>query len=162
MNIIIKTSPAYQIVGMKREISFAENTTSVLWQNFMPRRNEITDKINSDLFSISIYPEDFFKTFDIHKKFEKCAGIAVKSTESIPDGMQLIPINEGLYATFIYKGLAANYPKVFQDVLQAWLPEHGYQIDNRPFFEILGEKYKRDAEDSEEEIWIPVINMLTY
>jgi predicted transcriptional regulator YdeE len=34
--------------------------------------------------------------------------------------------------------------------------ENNYQIDNRPFFEILSEKYKRDAEDSEEEVWIPI------
>lgn len=156
MEIIIKTNPAYQIIGMKREISFAENTTSEIWQNFMPRRHEISDKINSDLFSISIYTEDFFRAFDIHNKFEKCAGIAVKSTESIPEGMQLIPIEEGMYATFIYKGLAENYPKVFQNILQHWIPENGYQIDNRPFFEILGEKYKRNSEESEEEIWIPI------
>ncbi len=160
MNIIIKSSPLFQIICMKRQISFAENTTNLLWQSFMPRRSEINNKINSDLFSISIYPEDFFSAFDAHKKFEKYAGIPVKYTESVPEGMQLISIEVGLYATFMYKGLAENYPNVFQNILQNWLPEHGYQIDNRPFFEILGEKYKRDAEDSEEEIWIPVINML--
>jgi AraC family transcriptional regulator len=70
--------------------------------------------------------------------------------------MQEINIDSGLYATFIYKGIAADYPKVFQYVLQQWIPENNYQIDNRPFFEILSEKYKRDAEDSEEEVWIPI------
>jgi AraC family transcriptional regulator len=29
-------------------------------------------------------------------------------------------------------------------------------LDNRPHFEILGEKYKQGSPDSEEEIWIPV------
>ena len=31
-----------------------------------------------------------------------------------------------------------------------------YEFDNRPQFEILGEKYKNNAPDSEEEIWIPI------
>jgi AraC family transcriptional regulator len=29
-------------------------------------------------------------------------------------------------------------------------------LDNRPHFEILGEKYKQGSTDAEEEIWIPV------
>ena len=158
--ITIKTSPNIRIIGMKKEISFAENKTTELWQSFMPRRKEILNPINTDLYSMSFYPTDFFSSFDIHKKFEKGAGMPVNTIKNIPEGMQEINIESGLYATFIYKGIAANYPKIFQYVLQQWIPENNYQIDNRPFFEILGEKYKRDAEDSEEEVWIPVINML--
>jgi len=29
-------------------------------------------------------------------------------------------------------------------------------LDNRPHFEVLGEKYKNGDPESEEEIWIPV------
>lgn len=156
MNIVVKNSEAFQIIVMKKEISFAENTTSELWQKFMPRRNEITNNINLNLFSISIYPEDFFREFNVQRKFYKCAGKAVNSIIFIPEGMEIITIEAGLYATFTYKGLSENYPSVFQNVLQKWIPENGYQIDARPFFEILGEKYKRDSEDSEEEIWVPI------
>lgn len=31
-----------------------------------------------------------------------------------------------------------------------------YEIDFRPHFEILGEKYKNNDPGSEEEVWIPV------
>ncbi|MDP5096829.1 MAG: GyrI-like domain-containing protein [Flavobacterium sp.] len=36
------------------------------------------------------------------------------------------------------------------------MPNSEYQLDNRPHFEILGAKYKNNAPDSEEEIWIPI------
>ena len=31
-----------------------------------------------------------------------------------------------------------------------------YTLDDRPHFEILGEKYKNQDPDSEEELWIPI------
>jgi AraC family transcriptional regulator len=34
--------------------------------------------------------------------------------------------------------------------------DSAYDLDNRPHFEILGEKYKNESPDSEEELWIPV------
>ncbi|MFM9945765.1 MAG: GyrI-like domain-containing protein, partial [Bacteroidia bacterium] len=37
-----------------------------------------------------------------------------------------------------------------------WIPNSEYNLDNRPHFEILGEKYKNNHPDSEEEIWIPI------
>jgi AraC family transcriptional regulator len=37
-----------------------------------------------------------------------------------------------------------------------WLPSSDYVLDNRPHFEILGEKYKINDPESEEKIWIPV------
>jgi AraC family transcriptional regulator len=41
-------------------------------------------------------------------------------------------------------------------IFNTWLPKSGYQLDRRPHFEILGEKYKNNNPDSEEEIWIPI------
>jgi AraC family transcriptional regulator len=36
------------------------------------------------------------------------------------------------------------------------LPNSNYHLDDRPHFEILGEKYKNADPGSEEEIWIPI------
>jgi AraC family transcriptional regulator len=47
-------------------------------------------------------------------------------------------------------------PKTFQYIFGTWLPNSEYVLDNRPHFEILGEKYKNDDPTSEEEIWIPI------
>ncbi len=152
----LKILPPTTLIGLKQEISFAQNTTSVLWKNFMPRRREIVNAMGTDLYSVSIYPFDFFSSFDINKPFEKWAAIAVPSLDEIPSGMEVLSLVGGLYVTFIYKGLEKDYAPVFMEILTKWLPENGYQLDNRPFFEILGNKYIQNSPESEEEIWIPV------
>jgi AraC family transcriptional regulator len=154
--MIIKILPPTTLIGMKQEISFAQNTTPLLWKNFMPRRNEIENARTTDLFSVSIYPYAFFSSFDVHKPFEKWAALEVHSSDVIPNGMEVLTIMGGLYLTFIYKGLERDYPPVFMDILTNWLPKNGYQLDDRPFFEILGEQYKNNSPESEEEIWIPI------
>lgn len=152
----VKILPPTTLIGMKQEISFAQNTTPMLWKNFMPRRSEIANAIGTDLYSVSIYPSDFFSSFDVTKKFEKWAAMAVHSLGEIPSGMEVLTLKEGLYLTFIYKGLEKDYPPVFMDILTNWLPKNGYQLDDRPYFEILGDKYKNNTPESEEEIWIPI------
>jgi AraC family transcriptional regulator len=41
-------------------------------------------------------------------------------------------------------------------MFREWLPASGYELDDRPHFEILGERYKNNDPDSEEELWFPV------
>ena len=48
------------------------------------------------------------------------------------------------------------YKFPFQYIFTNWLPNSEYELDNRPHFEILGDKYINGSADSEEEIWIPV------
>jgi AraC family transcriptional regulator len=46
--------------------------------------------------------------------------------------------------------------KVFQWIFNQWLPNTIYEFDNRPQFEILTDKYKRNDVNSEEDIYIPI------
>jgi AraC family transcriptional regulator len=41
-------------------------------------------------------------------------------------------------------------------MLTEWLPNSAYALDDRPHFEALGEQYKNNDPNSEEEIWIPI------
>jgi AraC family transcriptional regulator len=36
------------------------------------------------------------------------------------------------------------------------VPASNYDLDDRPHFEILGDKYKNGDPNSEEDIWIPI------
>ena len=76
--------------------------------------------------------------------------------ENIPAGMNPFLLKGGLYAVFVHRGPASSGEKTFRYIFGIWLPASEYVIDDRPHFEILGEKYKHDDPDSEEEIWIPV------
>jgi len=74
----------------------------------------------------------------------------------IPDQMETLTIEAGLYAVFMYKGLPEDFAQFANYIFGVWLPNSEYELDNRPHFEVLRERYKRASEDSEEEVWIPI------
>ena len=92
---------------------------------------------------------------DIHQEFDKWAAVEVSKFDAITEGMESFILNEGLYAVFDYKGLSTDV-QIFIYIFTEWLPNSNYLLDERPYFEILGSKYKNNDPESEEEIWIPV------
>jgi AraC family transcriptional regulator len=73
----------------------------------------------------------------------------------IPDEMEAFKLKGGLYAVFHYIGSSMD-TRVFQYIFGTWLPASSYLLDDRPHFEILGDKYKNANPNSEEDIWIPI------
>ena len=146
-----------KLIGKSIETTLAENKTGMLWASFMPRKKEIINPVSSNLFSIEIFnPEVSMAQFTPHTKFEKWAAIQVDTFQQVPEGLSTLRIPAGLYAVFLYKGKSSEYAKIFQYIFQTWLPSSSYQLDTRPHFEVMGEKYKNDHPDSEEELWIPI------
>ena len=158
----LKTEPSLetlrqkQLVGLYSEMSFANNKTKELWQTFMPRRKEIQNSINNDLYSLEIYSPGFFDNFNPAKRFQKWAAIEVTNFEEVPDDMSTLLIPAGQYAIFIHRGTAGEAAKTYRFIFETWMPGSGFAIDDRPHFAVMGEKYKNDDPESEEEIWIPV------
>jgi len=147
-----------KLVGMKVRMSFAKNKTFELWQSFSPRRKEITNLVGQNRFSVEIYPNTtFFDNFNPTEEFEKWAAAEVSDFDIIPDGMEKLIIPESLYAVFHYKGKPSEAQETFQDIYGTWLPNSKYKMDDRPYFALMGEKYKGESSESEEEFWIPII-----
>lgn len=153
---IIKYLHEKKLVGMRLEMSLAENRTAELWRTFMPRRKEILNSVGEDLYSLQNYGAGYFRNFNPANKFEKWAAREVSDFSQIPEGMEPFIVPAGKYAVFHYKGNAAEGDKIFRYIFGEWLPVSGYDLDYRPHFEILGEKYSNNSPDSEEVIWIPV------
>jgi AraC family transcriptional regulator len=146
-----------KLIGKRLTMTFADNKTFELWKSFMPRRKEIVNHLNHELISMQIYDASFdFSHLDLHTKFEKWAAIEVANFDIVPDGMETYVLMGGLYTVFLHKGAASTGPKTFQYIFESWLPNSNYLLDQRPHFEILGEKYKNEDPNSEEEIWIPI------
>ena len=155
MNPRIETLIEKKLIGKRIKMSLSANKTSELWQSFMPHRNDIRNKKGSQLYSVQIYSSSYFNYFNPGAEFEKWAAAEVTDFAILPAGMDSFVLPGGLYAVFLYKGLSTD-TSIFQYIFGTWLPESGYELDNRPHFEILGEKFKNDDPDSEEEIWISV------
>ena len=151
----IKTSKERKLVGMRLTMSFANNKTGELWRSFMPRRNEITNKLTNGLISLAVYKPGHFADFDPENEFERWAAVEVADFGKVPRGMETFVVPGGLYAVFDYKGLSTDN-SIFQYIFGTWLPASGYVSDDRPHFEVLGDKYKNNDPESEEEIWIPI------
>ena len=150
----IETLPEKKLIGKRMTMSLSNNKTGELWRSFMPRRREIQNSLTSELFSMQVYnrPLDLG---NMNQEFEKWAAVEVADFDAIPDGMETYVLTSGLYAVFHYKGSSTD-TEIFRYIFGTWLPGSNYVLDNRPRFEILGDKYKNADPNSEEDIWIPI------
>ncbi|MFC5623479.1 GyrI-like domain-containing protein [Algoriphagus winogradskyi] len=146
-----------KLLGMRVQMNFIGNRTQELWQKFMPRKNEIENKVSEELYSVEVYPSlSYFDQFNPATNFEKWAAVPVSTIDNSPTGLESLIIPAGLYAVFSFKGRDSEAPAMYQHILGNWLPNSKYQLDNRPHFAVMGEKYKNNDPDSEEEFWIPI------
>lgn len=136
------------LVGKQSRMSFAENRTRELWQSFMPRRKEITNVVNTYLYSLEQYDPHFFDQFDPGAEFIKWAAVEVSGADHVPHHMDVLVLPSGLYAVFIHKGPASKGVETYDYIFRTWLPTSGYKVDDRPHFALMGEKYKNEEPDS--------------
>jgi AraC family transcriptional regulator len=153
MNPRIETLEEKKLIGQRLQTSLTNNKTRELWQLFMPRRKEIQNTIDTDLYSMQLYDPSYFTNFSPNATFEKWAALAVSHFNTIPDGMESFILPAGRYAVFQHKGQSTA---IFETIFRIWLPNSEYLLDNRPHFELLGANYKNNDPNSEEEIWIPI------
>lgn len=57
---------------------------------------------------------------------------------------------------FIHRGGPATFPEAARYFFGGWLPQSGYEADDRPHFEILSQECRPDDPEAEEEVWVPV------
>lgn len=174
----IETLAPKKLVGKSLRMTLAADRTAELWRSFMPERGRITNTLatigsadttnrsadttigsaeTTDLISMQVYEPGFdFKDFTPATEFTKWAAVEVADHDAVPAGLEAYTLSGGLYAVFLHRGPPAAFPATFQFIFREWLPEAGYAVDRREHFELLGEKYKHNQPDSEEEIWVPV------
>jgi AraC family transcriptional regulator len=153
----IETLSEKKLVGKRMKMSLSGDKTGELWKSFMQRRKEIKNNLTNELFSMQLYNESLnFENFNQDTVFEKWAAVEVSDFNNIPAGMESFTLTGGLYAVFLHRGAASTGPATFRYIFGTWLPNSEYSLDTRPHFEILGEKYKNEDPDSEENIWIPI------
>jgi AraC family transcriptional regulator len=157
MFLRIETVPSKIFVGMSLEMSTAHDRSPELWRSFMPNRRKIANAISEDVYSLQQFRQ--LPDFSIAVSDELYTNWALKevsSIESIPDGMKSFRLGAGLYAVFLHKGTPAEFATTAKFIFQTWLPDSGYRVENRPFFQVLTPAYKPGDPSSEEEMYIPI------
>lgn len=123
----------------------------------MPLQTSANSHSSKDVFSILVYDTLVDpKHFDPSQPFTKWACTELPASGLVPAGMQAYNFKGGLYAVFTYRGKASAAGPAFDYIYNTWLPASGYELDHRPHLAIMGEKYKNEDPDSEEELCIPV------
>ena len=156
MNPRIEIIEEKKLVGKKLTMSYANYRIGELWGSFMPRRKEISNITSNDLISLVIYKPNHFDDFNPTNEFERWAVVEVDDFANIPVEMETFGLSSGLYAVFHYIGSTDGIASFYQNIFTVWLPNSEYELDDRPHFEILGEKYKNNDPLSEEDIFIPI------
>ena len=144
-----------KLIGKRLTMSLADNRTGELWRSFMPRRSEIKNNLTNDLISLQVYNSTHFADFKPTNQMEKWATVEVTDFDAVPSDLETFILIGGLYAVFDYKGLSTD-DSIFRYIFGVWLPKSEYDLDDRPHFEVLSDKYKHNDPESEEEIWIPI------
>ena len=144
-----------KLIGARVTMCLSINKTSELWRRFLLNRKYISHPLSEEVISMALYPKDYFTRFEATKQFDKWAAVEVSQLEAVPPGLETFVLPAGRYAVFDYKG-PSNDPSIFQYIFSTWLPASPYILDDRPHFEVLGEKYRNNDPASEEQIWIPV------
>lgn len=156
MYLRLETLTEKKLLGSHVRMSLAQNQTGMLWRSFGMKRREVKNSVDSLRYSIEIYNATYFDNFSPGNEFDKWAALEVTDFDTIPEGMETITLPGGLYAVFLHKGNASMGPTTFQYIFGSWLPGSEFVLDNRPHFEVMGEKYKNEDPDSEEELWVPI------
>lgn len=156
LNPRIELTEEKRLLGKRTRMSLANNLTAELWRNFMPLRKIINNESGTELYSAEVYDSSYFEAFNPTREFEKWAAVAVNSYKDQDTGFEQLLVPKGLYVVFIFKGMAKDAAPFFTKIFREWLPQSGYRVDARPHLAVMGEKYKNNDPDSEEEIWIPI------
>lgn len=153
----IKTIAEKKLIGKSLRMSISHDRTFELFRSFMPERKKIENITGTDVFCLQIYDDALdFNQFKPDTGFEKWAAVEVSEFGQFPEGMKAYTLKEGLYAVFIYKGLPGEFGEMFRYIFYSWLPASPYVLDKRAHFQIMGDKYKNNDPDSEEEVWVPI------
>tara|TARA_R100001377_G_C3165449_1_gene101153 strand:- start:303 stop:839 length:537 start_codon:yes stop_codon:yes gene_type:complete len=146
------------IIGKKAQLSFITNGagTGNLARQFMPRLNEISNRVGTYSFSIQNYKSFNLKTMTPETLFEKWVGVEVSNIDSIPENMETLIIQGGDFLVFPFQGSVDEFVTFWQKLHTEWLPNSNYQLDNRPHFEKLPAGYNPMRDDNQEAIWIPI------
>ncbi|MCX6148316.1 MAG: GyrI-like domain-containing protein [Candidatus Kapabacteria bacterium] len=157
MEFRIEEIEEMKMVGKVLKMSLVQNKTKELWKSFMSEMKDIKSIKGNDRYSLQVYPDMYFDSFNPNNEFQKYALVEVSNFDEIPIGMHTYILPSGKYAVFNYKGSSLD-TSIFQYIYGTWLPSSAYILDNRPHFEKLGDKYVNNDPNSEEEIWIPIKN----
>lgn len=144
-----------RVVGMVCRTTQKNNSIPQLWGAFNQRAGEIPAPLYENVWLGVCYPVDM-DSFDENAEFDYMAGCAVSGNPTLPGGMDVHVIPPATYAVFTHKGPLITLGETYQKIFGPWL--EGYQVAEADQIEWYDERFCHDNENSEFDIYIPVVS----
>lgn len=142
--------PAFTVVGLQIRTSPMNPAIPGLWDQFVPRIDEIPNMIEKH---VSYGLMDHFQA----NQLDYMAGCSAEPTNELPAGMAQWDVPANNYAVF--QATLSTVGETFDYIYNVWLPATGIQQAAGPYFERYGESFNpHDPSFAQFDIYIPVVN----
>ena len=153
----IHTKKKMKLVGMKTEfygIDSEKNNMAkklpLLWNEFLPRMEEINDAVSGYAYGI------IQQTKERADLLEYFAVVEVTHNNELPTGMVSLIIPETKYARFTHKGKVQYINNTVNYIYSSWLMQSDEPHTYGPDIEVYGDEYIPDSDDSVMYYSIPI------
>lgn len=149
MKLHLVDRPAVTVVGMQIRATPMSPGIPVLWQQFVPRMDEIAQVTEArTTYGVMHNVSSGVAGFDY------LAAVPVADEAPVPEGMTRLVLPAGTYAFFRFplSGLGAG----FGDIFERLLPQSDHVLAEGAYFERYGPEFCPDDASSPVEIWLPV------
>jgi len=142
------------ISGLSPDATNAE-VIGPLWDRLVHSCHHVPNRVDSTAMFGVIFgrPEEERSHRD---ELQYIAGVPVRSTSDVPDGMVVRTVAEGLFAVFTHRGPINNIIDTVGDIYRTWLPQSDYQHSNIADVELYDHRFDCGSNDSEMEYLISI------
>jgi len=148
MTLKIFERPAFTVVGMEIVTRPRSPDIPGLWPKFVARIDEI-ENMREPMVSYGVMWNGGSR--DV---LHYLASAAVAKPARVPQGMTMLTLPAGTYASFSYP--LSQLGNGFGEIFGRWLPASGYAQALGPFFERYDETFNPGNADSMVEICLPI------
>lgn len=158
--IVIKED--FKVIGMEGKTSCEDAKVKIpeIWKAFMPRSEEIKNRVNDKVFyGVCEYDPAMKDNCNCCGEFTELVCVEANSLDVIPEGMVGRVIPAAKYAVFTHKGPLANLPETYNYIYGPWKKDSDYEMAEADVFEYYDERFCCcHEENSEFDIYIPIKN----
>ncbi|HIO96885.1 MAG TPA: AraC family transcriptional regulator [Leucothrix sp.] len=159
----IYTQERLLLVGMKTQFYSIDseknniaNKLPALWNEFLPRMDEINHGIEGKAYGVIQQTKDSKDQLECH--LEYYAVREVTTLNAIPSGMISLEIPKTTYAYFTHKGDIKSIDNTVNYIYSSWLLQSGKRHSYGADLEIYGDTYIPNSDDSIIHYAIPLKN----
>jgi AraC family transcriptional regulator len=140
MNVELKTLPTVRVAYMRFIGPYGDPRIGQLWQRFMAWCAQHRQQLREGTYGLSHDSPDI--TAPDKCRYDACVAVADDFRPEGEVNVQTVP--GGLYACTSFRGTPDDIHAAWQQLFAQWLPDSGYQGDDRPAIEAYGPQVEGD------------------